>query len=317
MSQPLISIIIPLYNAERYIADAIESIVKQSYINWELIIVNDGSTDESLTTANEFASTKITIFDIPNAGAAAARNYGYQQSKGEYIKFFDADDLLSENMLEEQVNLAILNPDWLISSKWGRFYDDDLDTYREVREDCWQDLDSLTWIKSSWRNANAMTQPGIFLIPRGILKKAGLWNTTLSLIDDFEFFTRVILSSTTIKYCERASLYYRSGMRGNSLSGKKSAIHIKSAFNSIKLATEQLLAIDNGKLSRLCCANVWQNYIYEFYFIHPSSARLAVAEVKKLGGSDLLMPCGGVTKMLNKILGWKLTKRIKLIFKRH
>lgn len=98
----------PCYNAGKYIREAIESVVNQTYTDWELIIINDGSTDDSQQVAENYIQisnhqSQIRLINQTNSGACVARNRGIQESKGEYIKFLDADDILMPTCLEEQV----------------------------------------------------------------------------------------------------------------------------------------------------------------------------------------------------------------------
>ena len=95
------SIIIPLYNKELSIRTTIESVLKQTYPHFELIIVNDGSTDRSLEMARQFVDNRIKIIDVPNAGVSNARNIGINNATCEYVIFLDADDLWYENSLDE------------------------------------------------------------------------------------------------------------------------------------------------------------------------------------------------------------------------
>jgi glycosyltransferase involved in cell wall biosynthesis len=95
------SIIIPLYNKELSIKNTIDSVLSQSYPNFELIIVNDGSTDTSLEIAKSFKDNRIRIIDISNGGVSNARNTGIKAARYEYITFLDADDLWYENSLAE------------------------------------------------------------------------------------------------------------------------------------------------------------------------------------------------------------------------
>jgi glycosyltransferase involved in cell wall biosynthesis len=308
---PSISIIIPLYNAESYIEEAINSVINQSFRDWELIIVDNGSTDNSLSTARAFASDQITIYSTENNGAAAARNCGLRKSRGQFIKFFDADDLISDNMLESQFNLATRYPDSIISASWGRFYENDIQTFRLNEEECWKDMTSIEWICSSWREAQTMTQPGIFLIPRQIIDKVGLWNEKLSLVDDMEFFTKIILGAKGIKFSSKAILYYRSGMGTSALSGHTTRKAIESYFLSLQLSTSYLLNLKDDVTTRLCAANMWQGFIYEYYGLAKDLSMKAELNVSRLGGSDLSFPCGGKTKILNTLFGWKLTLLIK------
>lgn len=95
------SVIIPLYNKEKSIRSTIDSVLNQSYPHFELIIVNDGSTDNSLEVAASFKDTRIRIINKPNGGVSSARNRGIHESKNDYIVFLDADDLWFSNCLEE------------------------------------------------------------------------------------------------------------------------------------------------------------------------------------------------------------------------
>ncbi len=100
----LITIIIPVYNSERFILDTINTIMDQTYKNWEAIFVNDCSTDKSLEILKKYASDKIKIVDLKkNCGPAIARNIGIRKAKGRYIAFLDADDLWNKKKLEKQI----------------------------------------------------------------------------------------------------------------------------------------------------------------------------------------------------------------------
>lgn len=95
------SVVIPLYNKEKSVKSTIQSVLNQSYKNFELIIVNDGSTDKSLEVVSDIKDERIRIYSIPNGGVSNARNFGVSVSNFDYITFLDADDLWYENALEE------------------------------------------------------------------------------------------------------------------------------------------------------------------------------------------------------------------------
>jgi glycosyltransferase involved in cell wall biosynthesis len=99
----LVSIIIPLYNAANYIESCLTSVVKQTYTNLQVIIVNDGSTDDSLTIVIQFIrdDSRFTLVNQENKGCSAAKNKGLQYATGDFIQYLDADDILSENKIEE------------------------------------------------------------------------------------------------------------------------------------------------------------------------------------------------------------------------
>jgi glycosyltransferase involved in cell wall biosynthesis len=90
--QPLVSIIIPAYNAERWIRQTLESAVRQDYANCEVILVNDGSTDGTLAIARQFESRRVRILNQPNAGGPAARNTALKEAQGDFIQWLDHDD---------------------------------------------------------------------------------------------------------------------------------------------------------------------------------------------------------------------------------
>ncbi|MFP5042396.1 glycosyltransferase family 2 protein [Parasediminibacterium sp. JCM 36343] len=310
-SLPLVSVIMPLYNAENYVAEAIQSILNQTYTNWELIIVNDGSTDTSLASAKQFENEKIKVFSKENNGAGAARNYGYKQSKGQFIKFFDADDMLNPGMLDAQVQLAGKNTNAVISGKWGRFYNDNINDFKLSPEACWQDMAPLEWLCSSWYNGTAMTQPGIFLIPKAIIEKAGLWDESLNLVDDLEFFTKIILASQGVKFCDASVLYYRSG-QGNNLSGQKSRKAIESYFKAMELSTSYLLAASQAGIVKLTVANVWQSFAYYCYPNNLDLVKKAEKRALNLAKANLPYSNNKRHQFFISIFGWKLLKRFQM-----
>ena len=121
--QPKISVIIPVYNAEQYLEEAINSLLNQTLADFELICVNDGSKDNSLKMLQEYAKddSRFKIIDQPNAGCGASRNRALKEACGEYIYFFDPDDFISEEAFEKLYNNAVNNKSDLVIFKIARF----------------------------------------------------------------------------------------------------------------------------------------------------------------------------------------------------
>jgi len=307
---PLVSICIPAHNAGKYIKDTINSVLAQTYKNIEIIIVDDNSTDETNALIQSFGTLNISLIFQGSGGAAGARNNAFNHSKGQYIKFLDGDDLIDPEMIENQINLALQNEQCVISAKWGRFYDDDLRTFQLSPENCWRTLPAVEWICSSWENGSSMMQAGLFLIPRKIIEQVGLWNSALTLIDDLEFFTKVILGAEMVVFDENSTLYYRSG-NVSRLSNRRTKEAVHSSFLAIEMATRKLLALDSTTKSRLACANVWQHFIYDNYPRYPELRVAAQSRIDEYGGSSLQYMCGGMTKAMVSLIGWKITCRIK------
>lgn len=123
-----ISIIVPIYNCEKYLEKCLDSILKQTYSNWELILVDDGSSDNSYNICSMYADKdrRISVFTQKNAGAGVARNYGIEKSTGEYLMFCDSDDFLYSGALDRFVEVAQKRNSDLIISGYNEFrYEND------------------------------------------------------------------------------------------------------------------------------------------------------------------------------------------------
>lgn len=122
-SNPLVSVIIPVYNKRRFIKETIDSVVKQSYQNFEIIVVDDGSTDHSMDIVNSLSDSRLRVFSQPNSGVERARNYGFSKSAGSFITFQDADDLMSQDRLEKQIDYFVSNEALVLVGTWANVID--------------------------------------------------------------------------------------------------------------------------------------------------------------------------------------------------
>ena len=120
----LISVIIPVYNGEKTIRETIDSVIKQTFDNFELIVINDGSTDSTLDIVNSIQDSRIKVFSYDNAGQSASRNWGISLAKGEYISFIDADDLWTPDKLESQLKALQENPQASVAYSWTDWIDE-------------------------------------------------------------------------------------------------------------------------------------------------------------------------------------------------
>ena len=110
MNPPLISIIMPVYNGAEFIAEAVDSVIQQDYYHWELIIVNDGSTDNTIAIVKAFKDDRVKILDQQNLGVSVARNRALQSARGKFFCFLDADDVLTPNSLSLRLS-CFTNPE--------------------------------------------------------------------------------------------------------------------------------------------------------------------------------------------------------------
>ncbi|MES2922360.1 MAG: glycosyltransferase family 2 protein [Verrucomicrobiota bacterium] len=309
MSSPLVSICIPCHNATPYVGAALESALAQTWPNLEIIVVNDGSTDGSGEVIAEFESRGVKVIHKHCGSAAKARNCALREAAGDYIKFFDADDLLSPEMVEKQMLRLNGRNDAIASSEWGRFYDE-LSSFQPNPQSVWRDMEATEWLVEAWADARPMMQPGMFLIPREILSKAGSWDEGLTLIDDFEFYARLLCHANQVLFTPGAILYYRSGIAG-SLSAQKSPEAIESAYHSLLKGTGHLLELRNDLATRRSCANVLQDFVYSYYPSRADLIFLMKCRVRELGGSELEPDGPPRYHLLRRWVGWRLAKRIQ------
>ncbi len=313
--EPLVSILIPFYNAEPWLAQTVESALAQTWPHQEVILVDDGSTDNSLALARTFEPRGVRVTTQPNHGQGAACNYALRLSQGDFIKFFDADDLLSPNMVALQVAALASHPRSLAYSEWARFYSDPTEARFVSRPD-WHDAAPIAWLVETWADAQPMMQCGQFLLPRALLDRAGGWDERLSLINDFEFFTRLMLASEGLVFTPGARLYYRSGLPG-SVSGRRSAAALQSAFLSATLGTGYLLAAENSPRTRCAAAAMLQSLVFNMYPNAPDLVRSLERRVHALGGSTLLPKGGKWFHAARRLVGWKAARWLQIWAGRH
>ena len=303
----------PAYNAARYLAAAVESVQAQTCPRWELIIVNDGSTDGTVDVLGALRDPRIRVFHQENRGQCAAANRALAEAKGQFIKFFDADDLLAPTMLERQLERLLPHPNCVASAEWGRFYGDDLGTFQLNRQSVWRDMEATDWLVESWTDARPMMQCALWLIPRALLDRTGGWDERLSLINDFEFFARVLCHAERVLFTPGCPLYYRSGLAG-SLSGSKGRRAIESAFLSLTTGVDHLLNRRADPQSRLACANLLQDFIYSCYPQHPDLRAAVTQRINLLGRPTIEPSGGGKFQLARRLLGWRLAKCLTFLF---
>lgn len=220
---PKVTIIIPCYNSQDYITESINSIFNQSYKNIETIIINDGSTDASLKIINKNPHiNKIKVITQKNKGAAAARNIGLSYATGDFIQFLDADDVLDPHKIEAQIDYYKQN-NWnkenLVFGKWTTL-GKDITLMGVNQKSVWHNYLNPTDILNDFVLTGCCLPPIVYLTPKFLIEKAGIWNEKLSLNDDGEFFARVLSVASSLHYCDDAISYYRS--TPNSLSKRMS-----------------------------------------------------------------------------------------------
>lgn len=311
-----VSVLIPAYNAAPYIEQTIESVLAQTWPEVEIIVVDDGSNDETMAKALHYASAQVKVISQPNAGASAARNQAFSLATGEYIQYLDADDLLHPDKIRAQMVCLQQRPRaQLSSSAWAMFYD--MPNEQELRPTIlWRDYDNtIQWLVDAWENGVWM-QPSAWLTHRSLIEAAGPWDERISLHDDGEFFSRVLLHCSEVVFCNAAKSFYRKGI-AESLSSIRSEKATRSHLAVCQAYEAHVLARRDDAVTRQACANNYQRLIYEYYPSHPEVRQVAEARVLVLGRTTAKPPSTPIFRLVDKVLGWQLSKRLQLFVYAH
>jgi glycosyltransferase involved in cell wall biosynthesis len=303
---PLASVLIPCYDAGRWIGETLDSVLAQTWPNLEVIVVNDGSTDNSRAILDGYLSKGITVIDQPNRGQTAALNCCLAAAKGEFIQYLDADDLLAPDKIERQMLRLIEHPDCIATSEWARFQNDPAAaTFTEY--ETWRDMDPFDWLVANWKDGGGMMYPAMWLVPRKTIDSIGHWQEDLTLINDTEYFTRAVLASRQVLFCNGARAYYRSGITG-SLSGLKSRKGWESQFKVIDLCQGYLLSREDSDRTRRVCAMMWQRLAHGSYPYYRGLANRALDHARQLHRVRLEPEGGPAFRLASRMLGWKAAR---------
>lgn len=323
MAEPLVSIIIPVHNGAKHLEHAIKSALEQSWINKEIIIVDDGSSDDSLAVAEKHSSGHLRIFHQANKGASAARNKGLAEARGAYIQFLDADDLLKADKIEKQM-AELLKRDECISLGGTVHFWDDQDPFKKNDNSGKDELtDPVYFLQRLYggvlveKGFEGMIQPNAWLTPRVLIDKAGPWNEELTLDDDGEFFCRVVLQSKQVIYVGGAVNYYRKYRGNNNLSSRRVRQAMRSALMANELKFAHLTTACDDALTKRVFARVFKADAVTFYPEFKDLYLIAIRHVEQLGGSDFVPTLGGpITELIKNIFGWRAAKLLAYRFGR-
>lgn len=310
--QPLVSILIPAYNAEHWIGDTLESALRQTWPRKEIIVVDDSSTDNTLSVARGFASKSVSVVTKPNGGASSTRNKAFSLSQGDYIQWLDADDLLAPDKIEKQMEALADSGDrrTLLSSAWGRF------TYRADRAEftptsLWCDLTPAEWLVRKLEH-NVFMQTGVWLVSRELSEAAGEWDTRLLGDDDGEYFCRVILASKRVRFVPEAKMFYRrSGLASLSYIGTSNK-KLEAQFLSMQLHIRYLRSLEENERVRAACLTFLQDWLIQFYPERPDLVSEIEQLAKDLGGQLKAPKLSWKYAWIQKIFGWRVAKQAQL-----
>lgn len=317
----LLSIIIPAYNAGKFIEEAVVSILKQPFLDYEIIIVNDGSKDNTLEIINNLKNRykNIKVLDQKNSGASVARNNGLKSSAGEYIYFIDADDTLVENCLKDITDVLInKKPDVLI----GLYKMYNLDTNEVIIERDslisneminGKDIEEVISVLNKYRLSSC---PWRYFIKRQLILDNNLFFIENSFVEDAIWVPMLLTSANSFWLNDK--VFYNYKIHNNSVSTTKSFKFYEDALYGCKVLYDYSLKLERNKqvlvfsYYMMLLVGVMQDYDYlkedekkvidEYFESNKKSIKHASSAIKPLSMAMLVFSPKHVLLLLGRYL---------------
>ena len=299
-----VSVLIPMYNVEAFVASTIESVLNQTYPNIEIVIVDDHSTDNSYTIAESYVSKRVRLYKNPKKGACSARNFAFENSSGEYIQYLDADDYMSEGKIEKQMEALASEPQNTLAFSTLRKESNSILSpliSRPIDRDYSQPIELLI---DMWRD-KGHNCPHCYLFSRQLHHAVGGWDETILKNQDGEFFSRVIQKAGKIKFIPNEYAVWR--LMGNGISSKHNIQTMKAQLDVIKKIAGIVLDYEDSDRTRYACASSLGWFLYLGY---PDN-HVFMPEIKSLyaswGQNTVLIPYKGkLFTFLRSFFGWRI-----------
>src|SRR5690625_63787 len=325
----LVSVIIPAYNSEQWIAETLESVSSQTYSNLEVIVVDDGSSDGTAEIVENHHDPRVRLVKQSNAGACAARNRALAEASGGFIQFLDADDLLSPDKIERQVVLLKDSPPGCLAVCSTVYFDDGTDPKQGLFSPGYPELNSdypLQWLLDLWTPGPGycttrwgMVQTAAWLVPREVAERAGLWDPLITQDQDGEYFTRVLLASAGVRWEPEGRVYYRKFTKGASVSGGRSENHLRGRLRAVDAKARNVLprtTDTNRSQAKAVLARQYMDIAYHAYPEHAELSREAEDRAEALGGYAMRFFEDTRLKHIERIAGWKAARRVSYRYRR-
>jgi glycosyltransferase involved in cell wall biosynthesis len=254
----LVSIIIPTYNRAHLIGETLDSVLAQTYPYWECLVVDDGSTDDTKQVVNEYINRdkRFQYHQRPVdkiKGANSCRNYGFEQSKGEYVNWFDSDDLYFSNALESYVECFTENTDVVVA----KLKKVDFKSGNKLSENS---ILSNNMIESYFTGKISFYVCGPLWKRSFLEKQEDLFDETLTNLDDWDFNLRMLYKNPAIVYINEPLIQYR--VHENSLSNEINKLNFEEIQSEFKARKKHLKLL---KTNTLANPKILQNYIKDRY----------------------------------------------------
>lgn len=304
---PLVSILIPAYNAERWISEAIHSALAQTWRPVEIIVIDDGSRDATFSVMRRFESASVRVITRENRGASATRNEALALSQGDYIQWLDADDLLHPDKVAIQMGAAErCGPAVLLAAECGHFHFRPART-RYVPGPLWRTLTPVEWLQTKMES-NSFIAINAWLMSRRLCERAGPWDASLSADDDGDYLSRVVTAAERIEFVPGARAAYRIANPQSLSHVKRSPAWLRSQFTSISRQVVLLRRLEDSERSRRACLQLLQATYFLFYPDQVEIVRRAQALAAELGGELQAPDVRPKYRWIRQAFGWKAAR---------
>lgn len=319
---PIISVIIPAYNAQRTILETIQSLQQQTFSDFEIVVINDGSTDGTVELLKQIAEPRLKVFSYENGGLPVARNRGIDRATGDYITFIDADDLWTPDKLESQLTALQQNPQAGVAYSWTAFINEKSEVLY-----AWEPIYYQGNVYPQLLVKNFISSGSNILVRREFIEAAGRFDPTLKSAEDWDYYIRLAAACQFVLVPQYQILYRRSSQ---SMTSKVDVMEkyiltvIETAYqqapSELQYLKKQSLANTYQFLAQLCIAHVQSNQgailaskkLYKAIQLYPKSLldRRTLRLLLKIGLMRLLPYelSSDLTEVLGKIFPSPSTK---------
>lgn len=264
---PLVSVVIPAYNCASYIVQAVESVLAQTYSQWEIIIVDDGSKDDTVSVLQPYSSHIRYVYQ-KNQGVSIARNHGIQLARGEFVAFLDADDYFLPDKLEAQIgmfeaqpSLGIVHSGWRKVNSKGEFLQD-VKPWQNVPK-----LDLEMWLR--WKPV----LPSAMMFRRTWLERAGGFDPRFPPAEDTDLALRLALMGCETEWLRQVTVCYRQHEQSAMFKGLPQA-------NSLAKVIESFFARPElpGKIRLLEKPIKYSTFVWIAWYLHSKGHRAEMVQ---------------------------------------
>ncbi|GAB1545032.1 glycosyltransferase [Scytonema sp. NUACC21] len=282
---PKISVIIPAYNAEKTIRATIDSVLEQTFRDFELIIINDGSTDNTLELLHSIQDARLKIFSYANSGLPVARNRGLARATSEYIAFLDADDLWASDKLELQLLTLEQNPEAGVAYSWTYFMDVD----EQGNPVSFLPSPSYCFVGDVYKNllvSDFIHSGSNTLIRKEAIESAGEFDSTLKSCEDWDYWLRLAAQWDFVPVFKHQIFYRRTpGAMSSKVEVMKQAslIAMEKAYKAAPPELQYLKKYTLTNFHKYCASlylqyhtdidglNQAQQHLWSAIYLHPQT----------------------------------------------